>query len=65
MKGTVEHKMKGNHHSQVWFNFVRWFQRRGFKCESIWRTTDNKHQVMRKAHLAWWAKNGKTKDRKS
>jgi hypothetical protein len=33
MEGTVEHKMKGNHPSQVWFNFARWFQRRGFKTK--------------------------------
>jgi hypothetical protein len=30
---------------QVWFNLVWWFQRRRFKCESLWRMTDDPKKI--------------------
>ena len=34
--------LKGDNLRQVWLNLVQWFQRRRFKCECLWRTTDGR-----------------------
>ena len=60
---AVGHNFEGDPHKdhpcQVWLNSVQGFQRRRFKCESLRRTTDGRtltddgHQVMAKAHMAF------------
>jgi hypothetical protein len=39
--------------SQIWFNLVKRFQRRRFKCEGLRRTAMDGRQVMAKAHMAF------------
>ena len=39
--GLSDTILKGTHPCQVWFNLVQGFQRRRFKCESLWRTTSD------------------------
>jgi hypothetical protein len=50
VKHNFESDPHKNHPGQVWFNLVKWFQRRRFKCESLRTTIDNRSQVMAKAH---------------
>ena len=59
--GSVGHNFERDppkdHPCQVWFNLVQGFQRRRFKCESLWRTTtDAKWWQKLTWPLARWAK---------
>ena len=55
--GLSDTILKGTHPCQVWFNLVQGFQRRRFKCESLWHTTDAKWWPKLTWPLARWAKN--------